>query len=135
MNEFTWVFLIALILMTGIELWLSLRQGRHVLAHRDKIPEAFKDEISLDAHHKAADYTQAKGKFGRVEGLFGMVLLLAWTLGGGLGLLSDAWQSLALPTPVTSIIFILSFFIINFLFSSIFLLELIIKYFLLLVLD
>jgi STE24 endopeptidase len=113
MNEFTWVFLIALILMTGIELWLSLRQGRHVLAHRDKIPEAFKDEISLDAHHKAADYTQAKGKFGRVEGLFGMILLLAWTLGGGLGLLSDAWQSLALPTPLTSIIFILSFFIIG----------------------
>jgi len=113
MNEFTWVFLIALILMTGIELWLSLRQGRHVLAHRDKIPEAFKDEVSLDAHHKAADYTQAKGKFGRVEGLFGMVLLLAWTLGGGLGMLSDAWQSLALPTSVTSIIFILSFFIIG----------------------
>lgn len=113
MNEFTWVFLIALILMTGIELWLSLRQGRHVLAHRDKIPEAFKDEISLDAHHKAADYTQAKGKFGRVEGLFGMVLLLAWTLGGGLGMLSDVWQSLALPTSVTSIIFILSFFIIG----------------------
>lgn len=113
MNEFTWVFLIALILMTGIELWLSLRQGRHVLAHRDKIPEAFKDEISLDAHHKAADYTRAKGKFGRVEGLFGMVLLLAWTLGGGLGMLSDAWQSLALPTSITSIIFILSFFILG----------------------
>jgi STE24 endopeptidase len=113
MNEFTWVFVIALILMTGIELWLSLRQGRYVLAHRDKIPEAFKDEISLEAHHKAADYTRAKGKFGRVEGLFGMVLLLAWTLGGGLGMLSDAWQSIALPASITSIIFILSFFIIG----------------------
>lgn len=113
MNEFTWVFLIALILMTGIELWLSLRQGRYVLAHRDKVPDAFKEEVSLEAHQKAADYTRAKGKLGRVEGFFGMTVLLLWTLGGGLGLLSEAWQGLALPDSITSIIFILSFFIIG----------------------
>ena len=113
MNEFTWVFLIALILMTGIELWLSLRQGRHVLAHRDKIPEAFKEQVSLEAHHKAADYTRAKGKFGRVEGLFGMTLLLIWTLGGGLGWLSGVWQSLAWSPALTGIAFMLSFFIIG----------------------
>ena len=113
MNEFTWVFLIALTLMTGVELWLSLRQGRHVFAHRDKIPDAFKEEVSLDAHQKAADYTQAKGKFGRIESVFGMVLLVLWTLGGGLALLSEAWLSLGLPDVATGIIFILNFFIIG----------------------
>ncbi|OUR73444.1 peptidase M48 [Methylophaga sp. 41_12_T18] len=113
MNEFTWVFLIALVLMTAVELWLSLRQGRHVLAHRDKIPAAFKEEVSLAAHQKAADYTQAKGKFGRFESVFGMVLLLVWTLGGGLALLSGAWADLGWPAPITGIAFILSFFIVG----------------------
>lgn len=111
MNEFTYVFLIALILMTGIELWLSLRQGRYVDAHRNKIPDAFVDEISLEAHHKAADYTLAKGKFGRVEGLFSMTILILWTIGGGLALLSDAWTSLGFSPTITGIIFMLSFFI------------------------
>lgn len=113
MNEFTYVFLIALILMTGIELWLSLRQGRYVDAHRNKIPDAFVDEISLEAHHKAADYTLAKGKFGRVEGLFSMTILILWTIGGGLALLSDAWTSLGFSPTITGIIFMLSFFIIG----------------------
>ncbi len=50
MNEFTWIFIVALVLMTGIELWLSLRQSRHVQAHRDQVPAAFSDQVDLAAH-------------------------------------------------------------------------------------
>ncbi len=113
MNEFSWVFLIALAVMTIAELWLSLRQSRHVAAHRDHVPAAFADDVSLDAHQKAADYTQAKGRFNRFGSVFAAVVLLAWTFAGGLSVLFDAWQSLGFSEIVTSLAFILSFFVIG----------------------
>jgi len=113
MNEFTWIFLAALTLMTGIELWLSLRQSRYVHAHRNDVPEAFKDQVELAAHQKAAKYTVAKGEFSRIESIFAVVILLAWTLGGGLALLADAWNTLAWSEMTTGIVFILSFFVIG----------------------
>ncbi len=113
MNEFSWIFIIALVSMTAMELWLSLRQTKHVLAHRNKVPEAFQSQIDIADHQKAADYTVAKGKVGRLESLMGLVLLVFWTLGGGLAWLFDAWQSLAWSTMTTGIVFMLSFFVIG----------------------
>jgi len=113
MNEFSWVFLIALIAMTMVELWLSLRQGRYVAAHKDKVPTAFADDVTLDAHQKAAEYTQAKGKFNRFGSLFSALVLVAWTLAGGLNILFDGWQGLGLSETITSVAFILSFFVIG----------------------
>lgn len=113
MNEFSWIFLAAVILMTAVELWLSLRQGRYVQSHRDEVPAAFKDNISLEAHQKAADYTAAKGKFSRSESLFGMAILLMWTFGGGLALLAGAWSPLGLSSMLGGIAFFLSFLVIG----------------------
>jgi len=113
MNEFTWVFLAALGLMIGIEFWLSVRQGRYVQAHREQVPVAFKEQIGLAAHQKAADYTVAKGSLNRIENVVGTVLLLLWTLGGGLALLSNAWQAMGWSPMVTGVVFILSFFVIG----------------------
>ena len=113
MNEFSWIFLAALFLMTATELWLSMRQGKHVQAHRNKVPKAFEEQISLSAHQKAADYTVAKGRFGRKENVYGVIILLAWTFGGGLSLLSTAWDGLGLSPMLTSILFLLSFIVIG----------------------
>ncbi len=113
MNEFSWIFLAALFLMTATELWLSMRQGKHVQAHRDKVPKAFEDQISLSAHQKAADYTVAKGRFGRKENIYGVIILLAWTFGGGLALLSNAWDGLGLSSMLTGVLFLLSFIVIG----------------------
>ncbi|HEB67359.1 MAG TPA: M48 family peptidase, partial [Gammaproteobacteria bacterium] len=57
MNLITEIFLVALALSLLLQLWLDRRQIRHVLAHRDAVPEAFRDHIPLEAHRKAADYT------------------------------------------------------------------------------
>lgn len=113
MNEFSWIFLIALALMTGIEIWLSLRQRRHVLANRDEVPAAFREQIGLAAHQKAADYTVAKGAQMRRESLFGAVVLILWTLGGGLALLSGAWEELGWSAMTTGVVLILSFLVIG----------------------
>lgn len=113
MNGFSVFFVVMLLLMTAIELWLSLRQSRHVSAHRDDVPEAFKSQISLEDHQKAARYTLAKGKVGRLESLFGMVVLLLWTLGGGLALLSGFWQGFGWSDMTMGVVFILSFFVLS----------------------
>jgi STE24 endopeptidase len=76
--------------MVGIQAWLDRRQIVHVLAHRDRVPEAFAESVSLDSHQRAADYTAAKTRFGLIELAYGTVLLLAWTLGGGLNVLDRA---------------------------------------------
>jgi STE24 endopeptidase len=113
MNEFSWVFIIALVLMTILELWLSIRQGKYVDANRDKVPSAFAGDVSLSAHQKAADYTLAKGKLNRIELVFGMLVLLGWTLGGGIEWLYQLWQNLDWSVMTTGIIFMLSFMLIG----------------------
>src|SRR5690606_7392398 len=64
--------------------WLSLRQIRHVAHHRDHVPEAFAERISLRSHQRAADYTHAKMQLGLAETSVGAALLIAFTLLGGL---------------------------------------------------
>ena len=102
---FTSLFAAALVLGVLIKLWLATRQIRHVATHRDTVPAPFADRISLAAHHKAADYTIAKTRFGLLELAIGTVVLLGWTLLGGLDALNAAllhtmggsmWQQLAL---------------------------------------
>jgi len=71
------------------KLWLSGRQVRHVAQHRTQVPAAFAHTISLDAHHKAADYTLAKARIALVDLGLDAVTLMAWTLLGGLDLLNQ----------------------------------------------
>lgn len=73
-----------------LKLWLASRQMRHVAAHRQAVPAAFAQQISLEEHQKAASYTIAQGQFGLLELAWGTALLLGWTLLGGLSLL-DGW--------------------------------------------
>ncbi|MCG6886392.1 MAG: M48 family metallopeptidase, partial [Proteobacteria bacterium] len=83
MNWITLIFVVGLMTSVLIQLWLDLRQIRYVRQHRNTVPDAFKDKISLVAHQKAADYTIARARLGIVELYLGSILLLAWTLGGG----------------------------------------------------
>ena len=91
MQTFTLVFLIALVLTTATQIWLAARHTRYVRAHQDKVPEEFASQISLSDHQKAADYTCAKTRAGYPGILLHVVLLLVFTLGGGLNALSDFW--------------------------------------------
>jgi len=113
MNTFSIVFLAFVVLGVTLEWWLAHRQIQHVQANAGKVPEAFADSISLDAHQKAAAYTIARNRVGVVELLFGAVVLLAWTLGGGLELLDHAWRSLGWPERYTGVSFLVSLALIG----------------------
>ena len=112
---FTFLFLAALVTSTLVKLWLASRQMRHVLRHREHVPDRFAERITLAAHQKAADYTVAKTRLGIAELAAGVVLLVALTLLGGLqwlqttlhsvagGVLSGVWLQVALVVAVTVI--------------------------------
>ncbi len=93
-----------------MHLWLDRRQIRHVRHHRQRVPQAFAAQIPLADHHKAADYTLTYARFVQYELLSESVLLLVWTLGGGLDLLDRAWQHLDLPERITGVGVMLSAF-------------------------
>ncbi len=86
---FTLVFVFFLFLTTAIKLWLSYRQLRHVVQHRDRVPPEFADRITLDDHQKAADYTIAKLRLGTKDMLVSTAMLVGFTLLGGIELLNQ----------------------------------------------
>jgi STE24 endopeptidase len=96
MNWFSYIFLSTLGCGLLLQLWLLQRQRNHVLSHRNEVPEAFSNHVSPSQHHKAADYTVARVDLWTKETLIGSVLLLAWTLGGGLQLVQNTWDSMVL---------------------------------------
>jgi len=88
----TQVFVAAVLLMALTKLYLSGRQVRYVTSHRHQVPEAFAESIPLEAHQKAADYTLAKSRLALLELAWSTVILLGWTLLGGLSALDQTLQ-------------------------------------------
>ena len=86
----TTIFLILLGGSVVLQAWLSRRQIRHVSGRREAVPADFAGQISAENHAKAADYTCANERFDLVKLAIGTLVLLGWTLFGGLEAL-DAW--------------------------------------------
>ncbi len=93
-STLTLVFISLLVASTLTRLWLGARQVAHVQANRAQVPAAFAADISLESHQKAADYSSAKTKLALTEVVVQAILLLAFTLGGGLQWLDDAWRNI-----------------------------------------
>ena len=91
-HSFAFTILFAVLVVLGLmtKFYLATRQIRHVTQHRHQVPSAFASTISLQAHRKAADYTVAKTRLGLLEMSFSALLLLGWTLLGGIDLLNQA---------------------------------------------
>jgi len=101
------IFITVLIAGLLVQLWLDRRQINSVSTHRNEVPETFRDHISLEAHQKAADYTLARMKIGTYQLFYSSLILLIWTLGGGLQLVDNLWQSIGMDSLLTGCIIIL----------------------------
>ncbi len=113
MTSWSWTVLALASLATAIGLYLAERQKVHVLAHRDAVPERFAGKVSLEAHQKAADYTLAKLTPDRIGQVYSLLLLVAWTLGGGLDLLDNVTTASGLSGSWNGVIFLLLFFLVG----------------------
>ena len=109
----TGLFVLALLVAFGVQLWLSSRQIRHVAQFRSVVPPAFAKDISLSAHQKAADYTIVKMRFGLVELAVSSVVVLGWTILGGLSLLDQKLVDLLGSGMGQQIALLAAFFLIS----------------------
>jgi len=74
---------VALILTRwAAELWLSSLNRRHVLAHADAVPEAFRGIVDEPTYKKSVAYTLAKARFGSIEETYGTVVLIVVLFSG-----------------------------------------------------
>ena len=112
-NVFTLVFLIATFSYVITLLWLNVRQDKAVAHSFGAVPAEFAGKISLDQHQKAAEYTQAKLLVNHFEVLFSTLVLLVWTLGGGLNWLDGIWQAQGFDVLNTGVLFIISLMMIG----------------------
>lgn len=87
--SFSLLFAAFLVATLGTKLWLASRHIQHILRHRDAVPEQFAAKIPLAAHQKAADYTIAKTKLKITLLVVNAVVLVGFTLMGGLQWLSE----------------------------------------------
>jgi STE24 endopeptidase len=113
MPIFTQLFLFMLVLAFTIQWWLNRRQINYVSKHKQQVPEAFSEKISLENHQKSADYTIAKIQFSQYELIFANILLIIWTIGGGLNWLDKQIIVFSYDPILTGIIFIMLFSIIS----------------------
>ena len=108
----TWIFLLAVMAGTVTRLWLANRQIAAVTRHRAQVPEPFAQTVSAADHHKAADYSVARTRLGRIDAVLDAVVLLGLTLGGGINAIDRQWLQLPLGEPWHGALVILSVLLI-----------------------
>jgi STE24 endopeptidase len=106
---FSVLFVTFLVLTLALRFWLASRHIRHIARHRAQVPAEFAARIPLDAHQKAADYTVARTRFGLVSLVFNSVVLVGFTLFGGLQALSAALLHLLGPGMLHQVALVVAF--------------------------
>jgi STE24 endopeptidase len=108
MQWLTWLFVAAVAAETVTRLWLGTRQIAAVQSHRDVVPDLFREQISLADQQKAADYTTARVRMGRVATVVEALVKIALTVGGGLAAVDAVWRHSALHEPWRGLLLVTS---------------------------
>ncbi|MBE7186213.1 MAG: M48 family metallopeptidase [Methylobacterium mesophilicum] len=112
MPTLAFAYVAAALLWAALSITLSARQVACVCRHREQVPAAFVGSVALDDHRKAADYTVAREKLGRVETVFATAVSIIWAL-GGIDLLYGALVSVLPPSLGLGVVFLIAVFAIN----------------------
>ena len=111
------LFLTFLFIGELLEVYLSIRNRTSIKRNRDKVPDYFKESINLNDHQKAADYQTMIADFGFAFRIYGLFILLFWTVGGYLSKLSLYSSTITDNDYLNGSFFIVSLIIVNLFFS------------------
>src|ERR1700745_3657226 len=81
-SPFAVIALVLILARAVAELWLSRLNQRHVRAHANEVPSAFRELIDGATYRRSVDYTLAKSRFGDVANVFDTALLAAVLFSG-----------------------------------------------------
>lgn len=108
MHLFATIFLSFVAASVLVGLWLSQRQISHIRSHYARVPAAFAGKIALEDHQRAANYSCAKLRVGRIILAWETLWLLLWTLGGGINLIDQWWSNYEFSALISGIAVIFS---------------------------
>ena len=86
MNYVALIVCLLILARWAAELWLSTLNRRHVLAHAEAVPEAFRGVVDEATYKKSVAYTLAKARFGSIEETYGSLILIVILFSGVLPL-------------------------------------------------
>lgn len=92
MTQFSIIFLLILCADSGLKLWLNLRQKHAIHKSFNQVPVPFDQHITLEEHQKAARYNLAKLTENRYELAYSALLVLIFTLGGGIDWIAQSFN-------------------------------------------
>jgi STE24 endopeptidase len=82
MPPFAVIALVLILARATTELWLSRLNQRHVRAHADEVPPAFRGIIDDATYRRSVDYTLAKSRFGDIANMFDAAVVIAALFSG-----------------------------------------------------
>lgn len=100
------VFIAFATLKVLIQNYLLNRNFKSIRKNIKSVPNEFEDKITADEHIKAGQYELAKGSLSRNRLTVSIVMLILWTVTGGIGWLTDIVISLSDSVYTQSLIFI-----------------------------
>jgi STE24 endopeptidase len=110
---FSLLFVTFFMLTLVLRFWLASRHIRHIANNRAAVPVDFAAKVPLPAHQKAADYTIARTRFGLAALLWDGLVLMGFTLLGGLQALSTAVLHLLGPGMLHQIGLVVAFAVVS----------------------
>ena len=82
MTPFAIIALVLILARATTEVWLSQLNQRHVRAHANEVPIAFRGVIDDATYRRSVDYTLAKSRFGDIANVFDTVVLIGVVFSG-----------------------------------------------------
>ena len=116
-NAFSTLFLVLLLVSSLFKIILAGRHISFIQSKRANVPDAFKENISLESHQKAADYTVSKVKLSFVALFVDILLILFLTFGGGIKVIDSFTLSFTTDPINQGVIFLALLFLVTSIFD------------------
>ena len=91
--KFEWVVVFIILAKWLVQLWLNRVNRRHVQAHADRLPEAFRETMDKATYGKSVDYTLARNALSTFSISWHFVILMTVLFSGVLPWLFDWYSS------------------------------------------
>lgn len=101
MTAFAAIALVLIVARLAAEFWLTRINERHVRAHANAIPDAFRGIVDERTYHQSVNYTLAKARLEKVNLVYDTAILLIVLFSGVLPLAFARWTEVAGPSALS----------------------------------